>query len=149
MDGHPSPQERIEAECARRGRTAVIDGCVALLRGGAADHRLIVALGGPHAEVILGDGPRDDQLYWLRVWAARGLLWVWDATATGADVATETIMAALTDEAWRVREMAGKVVARHAVGDALPIVADLRDDPVPRVRAVALRAVAVLTARRA
>jgi len=41
--------------------------------------------------------------------------------------------------------MATKVVARHLLGDLLIAVAELRADPVPRVRAVADRAVAVLT----
>ena len=74
------------------------------------------------------------------MWAARGLLHAWD------DSATEAIIHATDDEAWRVREMAGKVVARHRVGDALDAVAALRDDPVPRVRAAAQRAVVILTA---
>jgi hypothetical protein len=161
MDGYPSPRQRIEAECARRGRPAVIDGCVALLRGGTVDTRLIVVLGGPHAEVLLGDEPGES--YWFRVWAARGLLWAWDDSnsndstsndstsndSTSNDRAADAIAVALRDESWRVREMAAKVVARHAVGDALSVVADLRDDPVPRVRAAATRAVAVLTAQKA
>ena len=54
-------------------------------------------------------------------------------------------MAALRDESWRVREMAAKVVARHALGDALPVVARLRGDPVARVRVAAHRAVKLLT----
>jgi hypothetical protein len=41
--------------------------------------------------------------------------------------------------------MAAKVVARHLLGDALPEVAALRADPVPRVRAAASRAVVLLT----
>lgn len=45
-----------------------------------------------------------------------------------------------------VREMAAKVVARHRVGGALDAVAPLRDDPIPRVRAAAHRAVVLLTA---
>jgi hypothetical protein len=80
------------------------------------------------------------QLYWLRVWGARGLLWVWDDSALGA------LRVALADEAWRVREMAVKVVARHRVGDLLSTVAGLQDDPVPRVQTAANRAVTVLTA---
>lgn len=44
------------------------------------------------------------------------------------------------DSAWRVREMAAKVVAKRRIGDALPMVAALRDDPVPRVRRAAERA---------
>mgnify|MGYP006137620203 CR=1 FL=1 len=51
--------------------------------------------------------------YWLRVWATRGLLWAWD------DIALETVGAALDDDAWRVREMAVKVVARHRLEDLL------------------------------
>jgi HEAT repeats len=59
------------------------------------------------------------------------------------------VIAALGDDHWRVREMACKVIARHQVGDALPAVARLRDDPVPRVRAAAARAVVHLTTARA
>jgi HEAT repeat protein len=96
-----------------------------------------MALGGPAARrVITGE----DKQYWLRVWAARGLLWAWDATAGPA------ITTALGDEHWRVREMACKVIARHQVGAALSVVAELRDDPVPRVRTAAARAVVLLTA---
>jgi len=42
--------------------------------------------------------------------------------------------------------MAAKVVARHRIGDALQAVTALRDDPVPRVRAAAGRAVTAITA---
>jgi hypothetical protein len=48
--------------------------------------------------------------------------------------------AALNDEAWRVREMALKVVARHKIEDTLFTVVDLQDDPAARVRASASRA---------
>jgi hypothetical protein len=133
------PRERIEAECARRGKDALVAGCVALLEGRETDGELIVVLGGPAALWAVGrgiEGPR----YWRRVWAARGLLWAWD------DVALPAIITALGDEAWRVREMAAKVVARHRLGDALPAVADLRHDPTRRVRAAASRAVVLLTA---
>jgi len=41
--------------------------------------------------------------------------------------------------------MAAKVVARHLLGDALPAVAEQRDDPVPRVRAAANRALTLLS----
>ena len=133
------PRERIDAECDRRGKDAVVAGCIALIEGREADGELIVALGGPAALWAVGggvEGPR----YWRRVWAARGLLWAWD------DSALPAIVTALGDDAWRVREMAAKVVARHRLGDALPVVADLRDDPTARVRAAASRAVVLLTA---
>jgi hypothetical protein len=42
--------------------------------------------------------------------------------------------------------MAAKVTAKHRIGDGLDAVIMLRDDPVPRVRAAAERAIAVLTA---
>jgi hypothetical protein len=44
------------------------------------------------------------------------------------------------DEAWRVREMAAKVAARHLVGDCTEALVRLRDVGVPRVRAAADRA---------
>jgi hypothetical protein len=134
-----TPRQSIEAECARRGRAAVVAGCVGLVEGHDVDPSLLVALGGPGADKFLDGRPHDDT-YWLRVWGARGLLWAWD------DSALEAVRRALRDEAWRVREMAAKVVARNLVGDLLPEVAALRDDPVPRVRAAASRAVTVLTA---
>jgi HEAT repeat protein len=56
------------------------------------------------------------------------------------------VLAALADESWRVREMAAKVVAKRKIGDALPVVAEMSADPVPRVRAAAARATAILTA---
>jgi hypothetical protein len=135
-----TPRESIEAECARRGRQAVVDGCARLVTSGEADAALIVALGGPAARGLLDASLPKGQLYWLRVWGARGLLWVWDDSALGA------LRVALEDEAWRVREMAAKVVARNRLGDALACVAALQDDPVPRVRDAASRAVTVLTA---
>jgi hypothetical protein len=134
-----TPRQSIEAECFRRGRSEVVAGCVRLVRGHEADAALVLALGGPPARRVLDAGPDSDLRYWLRVWGARGLLWAWDGSAADA------LQAALDDPAWRVREMAAKVVARHLVGDLLTAVADLRDDPVPRVRAAAGRAVAVLT----
>ena len=138
-----TPRQSIEAECARRGRPAVVAGCVALVGGGDADPALVRALGGPGAEVFLDGSARDDT-YWLRVWGARGLLWAMDESADGA--AARAVRRALGDEHWRVREMALKVVARHEIGDAMPAVVELREDPVPRVRTAAVRTVTVLTA---
>lgn len=133
-----TPRTRIEAECSRRGKDAVVAGCIALLGGRGADPHLIAALGGAPAEWILGGGA-GGPAYWLRVWAARGLLWAWD------DDALPSILVALVDDSWRVREMALKVVARHRLGDAQPVVADLRRDGNLRVRTAAERALRVLT----
>lgn len=129
-----TPRKSVEQECARRGKDEVVAGCVELLSGGDGDAELILALGGPPARwVVTGEPPGPP--YWLRVWALRGLLWAWD------DVAFQSVEAALNDDAWRVREMALKVVARHRLEDALATVVDLGEDPVARVRAAASRAV--------
>src|SRR5271155_4636998 len=104
-----TPRQSIEAECARRGASAVVAGCVDLLAGGdPEDEDLLMALAGPMARHVL-DGHAGP--YWFRVWGARGLLWAWEESATPA------VVRATADEAWRVREMAAKVIARHRVGD--------------------------------
>ena len=135
-----TPRQSAELECARRGEPAVVTGCVALLRGQDVDDSLLFALGGPNASIVIHDSPRQRNQYWRRVWGARGLLYAWTPEAA------EAIIAALSDEHWRVREMAAKVIANRKIGDALHEVTTLREDPVPRVRAAAERAVAVLTA---
>jgi len=135
-----TPRQSVARECARRGEAEVVAGCITLLAGGDTDRQFVFALGGPAAGAVLGPHPRRDQRYFLRVWGARALLYAWDERAA------EPVRAALADDHWRVREMAAKVVARRRLGDALPDVAALRDDPVPRVRAAAARATAILTA---
>ncbi len=138
-----TPRQSVAQECARRGEADVVASCIALLAGGEADRPFIFAIGGPAAEAVLGPHPRRDQRYFLRVWAARALLYAWD------DGAQQAVLTALADESWRVREMAAKVVAKREIGDALAVVAGLSADPVPRVRAAAARATAILTAARA
>ena len=137
-----TPRLRITAERDRHGAGPLTAGCVALLEGrpGEVSDALIIALGGEGGVYILDGGAGGRNGYWPRVWAARGLLHAWDPAATAA------VIGATGDEAWRVREMAAKVIARHRVGDAFDAVAALRADPVERVRAAAARAVTVLTA---
>ena len=136
-----TPRQSIAAECERRGKAAVVAGCIDLLQGRQdTDDGLLIALAGPAAEVVLDGSAGGKAGYWPRVWAARGLLHAWD------DRATAVIIQATADDAWRVREMSAKVIARHHVGDALLAVSQLRADPVPRVRAAAERAVVRLTA---
>src|SRR5262245_43841470 len=100
-----TPRQSILAECQRRGREAVVAGCIDLVDGHGADDALILALAGPAAEYVLAgrEGGRDG--YWPRVWGARGLLYAWEESAAPA------IIRATADEAWRVREMAAKVIA--------------------------------------
>jgi len=135
-----TPRQSVQAECGRRGRDALVAGCVGLLDGEDADDALLLALAGPAAEYVLAGGEGGPNGYWPRVWAARGLLHAW------TDVATPAIIRATTDDSWRVREMAAKVIAKHSVGDALEAVAAMNDDPVQRVRAAASRAVVILSA---
>lgn len=146
----PVPRQRIEAECARRGRDALIAGCADLLLGhaGNVDDTLIMSLGGAAARQVLDGGEGGREGYWPRVWAARGLLHALQDGA-GTQAAVAAIIHAAGDEAWRVREMAAKVVAAHRIGDALDAMAALRGDPVPRVRSAAQRAVTALTSARA
>jgi len=135
-------------ECARRGTANVVAGCVALLRGEDSDDELILALGCGNGLIVIHDGPKQRNQYWRRVWGARGLLYAWidDLDAAGDRRTEAALIAALSDDHWRVREMAAKVIARRRIGAALPPLTALRDDPVPRVRAAAERATVMLTA---
>lgn len=135
-----SPRESVRGECQRRGEKAVVASCLDVLTGQNIDERLLHVLSGPAAEQVLDGRAGGAAGYWPRVWAARGLLYAWDESAT------TVIAGATSDEAWRVREMAAKVIAKHRIGNALDAVITLRDDPVPRVRAAAEHAIAVLTA---
>ena len=128
-DSRLTPRQSVAAECQRRGAAGVVSGCIDLLEAREADDALVLALG--------GEGGK--QGHWPRVWAARGLLYVWE------DRAAPAIVRATADEAWRVREMAAKVIARHQVDDALEAVTGLRTDQVARVRSAADRAIARLT----
>ncbi len=135
-----TPRQSVAAECERRGDAAVVAGCIDLLQGRRdTDDALLIALAGPAAQAVLDGSAGGKDGYWPRVWAARGLLYAWD------DRATAVILRATADDAWRVREMAAKVIARHRIADALPALSRLRTDPVRRVRAAAERAVVLLT----
>ena len=76
--------------------------------------------------------------HWVRSWGARGLLHVWDDSATGP------VVRGLADEHWRPAEMCLKVTASHDVAGAGDGAAALADHELPRVRAQAMRALAVV-----
>lgn len=133
-----SPRESVKRECALRGEDAVIAGWIDLLRGRDADPALIQALGGPPARWVVTGGTGGPD-YWLRVWAARGLLYAYD------DSAASTLEGALDDEHWRVREMAARACGRHGIDTALPQLAALMQDPIPRVQRAAERAIVRIT----
>lgn len=116
----------------------VVDGAplelTVLLSGSEVDHDAIQQM-----RAWLAGGKPPGHRYWARVWACRALLYVW------ADHAGPAVVAALDDDHWRVRELAGKVITKREVPDAADMLATLAGgDPVPRVRAAACRALAVV-----
>jgi hypothetical protein len=134
-----TPAERVGAACDRWGDAAVVGSCAALLVGGPAAPtgdllELAMSLGGARDRDFLAGGRPPGNAYWARVWAARALRYVW------ADSAAPSIVAALDDEHWRVREMAAKVVGDRELGEAADRLAELLGDATPRVRAAAARA---------
>lgn len=142
-----TPRQSVERECARRGVGAVVAGCVDILAGRDIDVPLVRVLAGPAAEPVIRGQAGGLGGYWPRVWSLRGLLYAWEdpGEPTYPGAAVDAIVAAISDPAWRVREMAAKVIARHAIDPGLDAVVLLRDDPVPRVRRAAERAVVDLT----
>jgi hypothetical protein len=130
-----TPRQSIEQECRRRGRIEFVEACSRMLDGDDSDPGLIVALGGPPGMGLVDRGLPADLNYWLRVWAGRGLFWVWD------DLALPSVIAAADDEHWRVREWSAKIAGKHALMAAMPELRLLLDDPVPRVRTAAARAI--------
>jgi hypothetical protein len=129
-----TPKQSILLESTRRGRMECVRECVAILEGRSVEGDFLRVLGGPSAEPVLDGRYGGVEGYWPRVWAARGLLHLWD------DVATEAIIGATTHDAWRVREMCAKVIARHHVERAIDEVVRLLEDDTARVRTAARRA---------
>lgn len=126
------PRVLIGQACARFGDDVVVTWCGDLLSGrsGAAEPA--------YPPIAWLGGTTGWPSYWLRVWGARGFLYVWDDSASG------DVVAACADEAWRVREMAAKVVRLREVGEAAEGLPRLVEDPVERVRVAAVRALAVV-----
>jgi HEAT repeat protein len=105
-----------------------------MLDGDDSDAGLVIALGGPPGQHLIDRGIPEDLRYWLRVWAGRGLFWVW------GDRALPYVLDAAADEHWRVREWVGKIAGKHRLVAAIPVLRRLADDAVPRVRSAAVRA---------
>jgi hypothetical protein len=142
----PEPGDRPVAVRIRQldalvGRTRFVDVCCDLLRG--ADRTSYV----PELRYLTGHSwePGDPTLdpavwkdYWVRTWGARGLLYCWH------DAATSPVVAALGDVHYRPAEMCLKVSAEHDVAGSGPGAALLTHHALPRVRATAVRALAVV-----
>ncbi|WP_148614088.1 HEAT repeat domain-containing protein [Nocardioides rubriscoriae] len=140
MPTRPPVARSITDLAARIGTSAFVSACVALL-GGAPRERYLDELRGitghawlPGDDVLDPDAWKD---YWVRTWGARGLLHVWD------DAATDAVVRGLGDEHYRPAEMCLKVATRHDVAGAGDGAAALARHVLPRVRAQAVRCLAV------
>lgn len=133
VGAHPSV--RIGLAVQRWGERGLMDRCVRLYRAmdWGDEPELMSYLAGRKGPrwVELGFGV---QGYFVRTWALRAMLYAWDESAV------MTVIDALEDEHWRPREMALRVIAKRQVDGDVDAVAELSDDPVPRVRAAARRA---------
>jgi hypothetical protein len=109
-----------------------------MLDGDDSDAGLVVALGGPAGQELIDLGIPSNQSYWLRVWAAHGLFWAWE------DQALPILTDAAGDERWRVRGWVAKIIGKHGLSAAAPLLDRLQDDSVPRVRTAAQKASIVL-----
>lgn len=139
-----APAARVRVLTDRIGTEAVARWASELLTAGCApddpDLPSILWLGGHHAAELTSRHQLTDpvHVHWSRVWAARALLHSWSPTATDA------VGAALADPAWRVREMAAKVVRRHEIGPLADLLAIRCADPIARVRSAAVAALGVV-----
>ncbi len=124
----------------RLGREDFAAECVALLEGADREDHLATLPWLTGHDWSDGRPVRDPSSWadhWVRTWGARGLLHVWHDLATGA------VVTGLADDHWRPAEMCLKVVAAHDVAGAGDGAAALADHDLPRVRAAAVRALAV------
>lgn len=132
--------ELIADLAARLGLPRFVAVCTDLMAGADREQYVEELRGLTGHDWHPGDGVLDRdswQDYWLRTWGARGLLHVWD------DAATDAVVRGLADEHWRPAEMCLKVSARHVVAGTGGGAAALADHELPRVRAHAMRALAV------
>ena len=131
--------ELIADLAARLGVRRFVAVCTDLMAGAEREEHLEALRG------LTGHDPIDKVLdrdswhdYWVRTWGARGLLHVWD------DAATDAVVCGLADEHWRPAEMCLKVAAKHDVAGTGDGAAALAVHELPRVRAQAMRALAVV-----
>ena len=133
-----APVGELVVELARHlGTAQTVSLCVDLLGGAPReDHRdalpYLTGLSFDDGAPTLDPGIWKD--YWGRTWGARGLLYVWEDSASAA------IVDGLDDEHWRPGEMCLKVATKREIGEAGPGAARLAlDGELPRVRVQALR----------
>lgn len=130
----------IGAACAEFGEDAVVDWCVALLTGEVTAEQAyspellpkLQWISGP----LAGGWSKLDPVnfYWVRVWAARALMYVW------RDDVVPALLIAADDPAWRVREHVARITAQRQLGQLVDALVPLLDHELPRVRAAGVRA---------
>ena len=134
-------QELVRELVAQIGEDGVVDACIDLLGGADRGEYLDVLpylTGHSFAPGAVALDPVRWRPYWVRTWGARGLLHVWHERAAAQ------VLAGLADEHWRPAEMCLRVAARREIGGAGDQAARLTTHALPRVRAQALRALAVV-----
>ena len=130
----------IGAAAAEFGEDAVVDWCVALLTGEVTAEQAYSPELLPKLQWIGGEevggwaelGPVNH--YWVRVWAARALMYVW------RDDVVPALLVAANDPAWRVREHVARITAQRELGQLADALVPLLDHELPRVRAAGARA---------
>lgn len=144
MAPEASPRRPVAASIAelagRIGVPAFVTVCVDLLGGApreryADELRWLTGHDRQSGGGVLDESAWKD--YWVRSWGARGLLHVWHDSATAA------IVQGLSDAHHRPAEMCLKVATRHDVAGAGDGAARLAAHELPRVRAQAMRCLAV------
>ena len=132
----------VQAACDRYGEDVVVGWCIGLLTGQISgedafgpDLPKLVALTG-QANPGGWQQPVDPvNYYWVRVWAARALMYAW------RDEAVDALRAVADDPAWRVREHVARITAQRELGELVDHLIPMLDHELPRVRAAAVRAV--------
>ncbi|MBP1326602.1 hypothetical protein JOF28_001834 [Leucobacter exalbidus] len=125
---------RMEVAVKLYGEAEVVTRALSLIDGNNEGEDFLLFVGGEHAQGILDGAP---VLYWPELWGMRSLLYVWNDTATPA------VVNALHNTAWRVREMAARVIAERSLPATMELIELLGDDT-PRVRIAVARALAAV-----
>jgi HEAT repeat protein len=95
---------------------------------------VLLDIGDGHAEQLMEDMSGERLVYWPRAWAARALGYI------GTAAVGPSLVAALSDDYWRVRMNAARAIGAGEIeGATRQLVARLAD-PHPRVRAAAVLA---------
>lgn len=125
---------RMEVAIKYYGEAEVVERALSLMDGNNEGEDFLLFVGGEHAQGILDGAP---VLYWPELWGLRALQYAWNDTAAPA------VVNALHNTAWRVREMAARVIAVREIPAASELI-ELLGDKTPRVRIAVARALAAV-----